>query len=109
MQHPTHTVLVLLVTDGEPDACGIDLLGDTAAAASAGLAANPSVATYVLGVGTSLDALNQIASAGGTRQAYIVDGTQNISAQIVEALNKIRGMTSLPCEFACPSTTTRST
>jgi hypothetical protein len=100
--HPTHTVVVLLVTDGEPDAaCAGGLVG-AVQAATAGLAATPSVPTYVLGVGLALDALNQIATAGGTKQAYIVSGTANVSAQVVTALNTIRGMAVLPCEFQIP-------
>jgi hypothetical protein len=102
MANPSHSVVVLLVTDGEPDFCGVDLLGDAVNAAAAGVTASPSIATYVLGVGTSLDNLNQIAMAGGTGQAYIVDGTSNISAQVVLALNKIRGNAALPCEFQIP-------
>jgi hypothetical protein len=102
MSNPSHSVVVLLVTDGEPDFCGADLLGDSVNAAAAGVAAMPSIATYVLGVGTSLDNLNQIAMAGGTGQAYIVDGTSNISTQVVTALNKIRGNAALPCEFQIP-------
>jgi hypothetical protein len=101
MAHPSHTVTVLLVTDGEPDSCG--LLGDTVMAATQGVMATPSVSTYVLGVGGSLDALNQIAQAGGTGQAYIVDDSQNVSAQVVMALNKIRGQAVLPCEFQIPA------
>jgi hypothetical protein len=99
-KNPSHTVIVLLVTDGEPDACGG--LPDTVAAAAQGLAGSPSVSSYVLGVGDALDALSQIAAAGGSGQAYIVDGTQNVSAQVVAALSAIRGSASLPCEFLIP-------
>jgi hypothetical protein len=99
--NPTHSVMVLLVTDGEPDACG--LIDDTVSAAAAGLTASSPITTYVLGVGTELDALNQIAQAGGTEHAYIVDGTADVSGQVVAALNKIRGMALLPCEFQIPT------
>jgi hypothetical protein len=101
LAHPSHAVTVLLVTDGEPDSCG--LLSDTVAAAMQGVTATPSISTYVLGVGGSLDALNQIAKAGGTGQAYIVSDSQNVSAEVVMALNKIRGQTVLPCEFQIPA------
>lgn len=100
MQHPTHAVVVLLVTDGEPDFCG--LIDDTAAAAQTSLNATPSIPTYVLGVGSALDALNQIAKAGGSDHAYIVDGTQDVSSQVLQALDQIRNSVALPCEFVAP-------
>jgi hypothetical protein len=100
LAHPSHTVTVLLVTDGEPDSCGF--LSDTVTAAMQGVTATPSIATYVLGVGGSLDALHQIAMAGGTGQAYIVSDSQNVSAEVVTALNKIRSQSVLPCEFQIP-------
>jgi Mg-chelatase subunit ChlD len=101
LAHPSHAVTVLLVTDGEPDSCG--LLSDTVTAAMQGVTATPSISTYVLGVGGSLDALNQIAKAGGTGQAYIVSDSQNVSAEVVMALNRIRGQAVLPCEFQIPA------
>jgi hypothetical protein len=100
LQHPTHAVVVLLVTDGEPDFCG--LVDDTAAAAQASLNATPSIPTYVLGVGAALDALHQIAQAGGSDHAYIVDGTQDVSTQVLQALDQIRNSVALPCEFVAP-------
>lgn len=99
-KNPEHTVIALLVTDGEPDACGA--LPETIAAAAEGFAGSVPVTTYVLGVGESLDALHQIAAAGGSDQAYIVDAMQDVSAQVVAALGAIRGSASLPCEYLIP-------
>lgn len=101
MSHPSHAVAVLLVTDGEPDLCG--LVPDVANAAMQGASGNPPIQTFVLGVGTALDALNQVAMAGGTTQAYLVTGTQNVTADVLAALNKIRAATALPCEFTLPT------
>jgi hypothetical protein len=101
MQHQSHAVVVLLVTDGEPDFCG--LLDDVVTAAQSGVRATPSIPTYVLGVGASLDALNQIAQAGGSEHAYIVDGMQDVSAQVLQALDQIRGHVALPCELVVPT------
>lgn len=98
--HPSHVVTVLLVTDGEPDDCG--LIPETVAAATQGVMGNPAIQTYVLGVGESLDALNQIAAAGGSDHAYIVDAATDVSAQIVMALDKIRNSVALPCEYVIP-------
>jgi hypothetical protein len=100
MTHPSHVVAVLLVTDGEPDLCG--LTPDVANAAMAGLTGTPPVQTFVLGVGTSLDALNQVAMAGGSGQAYIVSSNMNVAQSVLDALNKIRAATALPCEFTLP-------
>ena len=99
--HPSHVVAVLLVTDGEPDLCG--LTPDVANAAMMGLSGTPSVQTFVLGVGIALDALNQVAAAGGTGQAYLVSSNMNVSAAVLDALNKIRSATALPCEFKLPT------
>lgn len=118
--HPAHTVAVLLVTDGEPDACidGLDLaagnidvtklldninnIGPTVDAAASGVAAASSTLTYVLGVGDKLEALDKVAAGGGTQHAFIVGGNQNVSGQVLEALNSIRSMAALPCEFEIP-------
>ena len=101
MAHPSHIVAVLLVTDGEPDACG--LVPDLAMAATAGATGTPPIQTFVLGVGTALDALNQVATAGGTGQAYLVTGTTDVTAAVLAALDKIRAATALPCEFTLPT------
>jgi hypothetical protein len=98
--HQSHAVAVLLVTDGEPDLCG--LTPDVASAAMAGLTGTPPIQTFVLGVGTSLDALNQVAMAGGSGQAYIVSGNTNVAQSVLDALNKIRAATALPCDFTLP-------
>ena len=71
--HPGHDVVLLLVTDGEPQApltsnsggCN-PTLADATAAASSCLMGAVTIRTYVLGVGPSLQNLNQIAAAGGT-------------------------------------------
>ncbi|HEX4338960.1 MAG TPA: hypothetical protein VH062_23800 [Polyangiaceae bacterium] len=101
MKNPAHAVAVLLVTDGEPDLCG--LVPDVVNAATAGAMGTPPVQTFVLGVGTSLDALNQVAMAGGSGQAYIVSGTTNVAGSVLDALNKIRAATALPCQFTLPA------
>jgi hypothetical protein len=117
-QNPGHFVFNLLVTDGVPeapvsskiapdggvsDAGGIcDPTLDDAVQATAGCAAEtPGVDTFVLGVGPSLDNLNQIAAAGNTQSAYLVEG-DDVAAQVLEALTAIRGKALLPCEFAVP-------
>jgi hypothetical protein len=102
---PTRNVIILLVTDGEPEApltsktgtCN-PTLDDAVAAASECAAAG--IPTYVLGVGPSLDNLNKIASAGQTKNAYLVanGGTPGI----VKALSNIRSDAMIPCTMQIP-------
>jgi hypothetical protein len=102
--HPSDVVVDVLATDGNPEACDTDLTHINAIAA-AGLNGNPKVLTFVIGVGTSLSALNGIAQAGGTNQAFIVDTTGNIGQQFLDALNTIRG-NALGCRYSIPVPTT---
>jgi hypothetical protein len=108
--HPGHTVVVVLVTDGQPNGCGV--VTDVAAAATMGTMA--SIPTYVIGVispGTAclLDMnppnqadLDTVAMAGGTASALIVDVTQNTAQQFVATMNQIRAKSQVPCQYALP-------
>ena len=46
--------------------------------------------------------LDTIASGGGTEAAFIIDTSQNVAEQFLDALNEIRG-TALACEFQIPA------
>ena len=59
--------------------------------------------TFVLGVGPSLGNLNQIAAAGGTNQAYLVESGGG--PEILQALNRIRNDARIPCTLQLPQTT----
>ena len=104
---PGHAMVVLLVTDGIPQAplssqmggCNPTLADANAAAASC-LAGATSIRTYVLGVGPSLANLNQIAVAGGTGRAYLVENGG--AAGVLEALNAIRKDAMIPCSLEIP-------
>jgi len=98
-EHPDRKQVVLLVTDGEPANCGATV-ESTAAAAAEGLAGTPSIPTYVLGLG-NISGLNQMAMAGGTGEAFVVDDPMQVQA-VVEAMNAIRGL-ALPCEYRVPA------
>jgi hypothetical protein len=109
-QHPGHTVVVVLVTDGEPNACGT--VADVASAAAQGFM--NTIPTYVIGVTSSgttctLDPnppnqqdLDSVAMAGGTMAALLVDVTQNPAQQFVDTMNQIRAKSMVPCQYALP-------
>jgi hypothetical protein len=105
--HPDHAVFLLLVTDGVPEApvsmargCA-PTLDDAVQATAACRAGLPSIKTYVLGVGPSLQNLEQITTAGGTDKTYLVEGG-NVSEQVLGALNQIRTGASIRCELQIP-------
>jgi hypothetical protein len=105
--NPGHTVITVLATDGFPTECTPQDIPTIAASAAAGVSSSPSVKTFVIGVFTQAEQqqattnLNQIAAAGGTNQAFIINTSQNVAQQFLAALNQIRGA-SLPCEYTLP-------
>ncbi len=102
-EHPDHVVAVVLATDGDPAACSSNTNATVAAAAQAANQAVPSVKTFVIGVG-NLPGLNQVAAAGGTEKAIMVDVGGDVTKQFVDALNAIRG--SVACQYVVPKKTT---
>jgi hypothetical protein len=110
-EHTDRQVVILFVTDGEPKApvscpngagACCPTLVDATQAASDCLNGEIGIRTYVLGVGPFLQNLAQIAVAGGTSKAYLVQEGQDVAAQVLAALNQIRGDAAIPCEFAIP-------
>lgn len=100
-QHPDHATFVVLATDGMPTSCVPDDVPKIAEIAAGAYEASPSVKTFVIGIGTKLTALNNIAEQGGTDEALIVDETGNTGEQFLEKLNAIRGTVS--CVYRIPS------
>jgi hypothetical protein len=107
--HPEREVVLLLLTDGKPEAPVTCMngsgpccpsLADAVEAATACREGKTGIRTYVLGVGPLLGNLADIAKAGGTDRAYLVEGG-DVSAEVLEALNRIRG-DAIPCEFKLP-------
>lgn len=106
-RNPDHTVAVLFATDGLPTQCEPQEIAPIADLAAAGVAATPSVRTFVIGVFGPLDVeapanLDSIALAGGTESAFMVDTTGDVATQFLQALSEIRG-TQLKCEFQIPA------
>ena len=96
--HPKHKVILVLATDGDPNACG-DATIDNIAFLAKGARNYNGVLTYVIGVeGSTISNLNKIAVAGGTTAAYdITTDITEFSAKMAE----IRG-SALGCEFEIP-------
>ncbi len=118
--NPGHEVIILLLTDGIPEApvscvCEPDTvpscmpsdprccptIEDAVDAATACREGDPGVRTYVLGVGPALGNLQQIAEAGGTGDAYLVEGGDVVN-EVLNALRAIRG-DAIPCTMALPT------
>lgn len=98
--HPDHIVAVIFATDGDPSSCITDLDYINSLAAD-GFNTAPSIQTFVIGVGPSLVALDGIAAAGGTTEAYLVDFDPMAEEQFLDALNKIR-KAAVPCIYDVP-------
>lgn len=105
--NPGHTVVTVLATDGFPTECSPLEVPAIAAVATAGAAASPSVKTFVIGVFGQSEAttatanLNQIAAAGGTSTAFVIDSSANVATAFLAALNQIRG-NAVSCDFVIP-------
>jgi uncharacterized protein YegL len=93
---PSREVIIVLVTDGQPNDCN-STVTNVADVAAAGFAEAPSIRTYVVGIG-SVDNLNTIAEAGGTGEAFIIDDA-TADQGLLDVLNTIRG----GCSFKLPT------
>jgi hypothetical protein len=72
-----------------------------------------SIPTYVIGVlnkdgMVEKDIVNQLAAAGGTEKAFVLDGSTDVAMGLHEALGKIRSAT-VACDFALPMPKTSDT
>ncbi|HTJ81135.1 MAG TPA: vWA domain-containing protein [Polyangiaceae bacterium] len=106
--NPEDVTAVLLVTDGAPDGPGTSCAGvdpsdpaSVAALAANGLAFDPPVATFVVGLpGVDPTSANVIAAGGGTDAAIFV-GATDTAGQFAEALAKVKGK-ALACAYEIP-------
>jgi hypothetical protein len=104
--HPQRKVVLVLATDGEPTGCDRNQPQDIASVAAKGWTGPHAIRTFVIGVGSSLGALDVVAQAGGTERALLVDTSVNLGAQFTEALEKIRNESTVACDFAIPAAAT---
>jgi hypothetical protein len=117
--HPDETVVVLLATDGLPTRCGQDATNqgrgvlepveNVADIAASGLNGTHPVRTFVFGVFQPGDTsgiahLNEIAKAGETEQAVVIDSSGEVDEQFLGALRAIRSG-QLGCDFQLPTST----
>lgn len=108
-EHPSHKVVVLLVTDGIPEhSCDADIEQAVEAAENC-YDGGAGRETYVLGIevnnGNSLEQLNDIAVGGGTEQAYLTDAN-DVAGSVLSALNAIRADAVIPCTISIPEPAT---
>jgi hypothetical protein len=99
--HTDHITIVAFATDGLPSECNTDPAAIDAVAA-AGVTTQPSVRTFVIGVGPALQALDQVAASGGSTTAYHVDVDPKATELFLGAMNKIR-LAGLACSYKIPS------
>jgi hypothetical protein len=106
---PGRKPVLVLATDGVPDDTCLsaedgatpNTLENAVAVAGSAFTGTPSIATFVIGVGGELSALNTIAAAGGTTAATLVDTGGNAQQALLTALDNIR-RTAIPCDFDIP-------
>jgi hypothetical protein len=105
--HPGEKTVIVFATDGEPYGCGVTTEAqqrEAVAQSSADVAAvRADIPTYVVGVGPSVDLLNDVAVAGGTAPylAITVGDPAKTKADLLAAMSAIRGQLA-SCDFTIP-------
>jgi Mg-chelatase subunit ChlD len=100
-EHPGRKTIVVLVGDGDPQGClNGNAIADSENVVRAALNGPQQIPTFVVGVGDSVNNLNQVAAAGGTGQAYLMSDAQ-AATQFTEAMDDIRGR-AFPCVMVIP-------
>jgi Mg-chelatase subunit ChlD len=101
--HPTEKVVVVFVTDGQPNGCD-ERIPDIAKIASDTLAAH-KIETYAIGVlGSNQGTMDEIAMAGGTMKGIMIGGANGASteADLLKAFGSIQA-SNVSCDFAVPA------
>ncbi|MEP7052609.1 MAG: vWA domain-containing protein [Pseudomonadota bacterium] len=100
--HPGEKVVVVFVTDGEPNGCD-ERIADIAKIASDTLAAK-KIETYAIGIlGSKEDTINRIAEAGGTTKGIIIGGSDGATTEkdLLAAFGNIKSA-NVSCNFPVP-------
>lgn len=96
---PMQKVIVVLMTDGDPNGCDEDV-GDIAQLGADALAKH-GVVTYAVGLlGSSQSTMDKIALEGGSKQAFMI-GAGNAQADLLKAMKTIQGA-AIACSFGMP-------
>jgi hypothetical protein len=105
--HKQDNVILVLATDGDPTTCNANTNNVNSIATNLvapALAGTPKIMTFVVGIGSSLTSLNQIAQSGGSQQAFIVDTAgADPGGQFLAILKAIRGSVLLGCQYEIPT------
>ena len=96
---PSHKVIAVLATDGDPLSACDDTVADVAQLFHDAALGDPPIDGYVIGVGTSYSNLTTIAAGAGANRFFQVDQS---AAQFEATMNVIRGL-ALGCTFQVPS------
>jgi hypothetical protein len=101
---PERRPALVLVTDGFPLGCP-EQIPQIAEIVAAAYRATPSISTFVIGVfsgsSNAQATFDQLAVAGGTAPAVIVEPNVDLTARFLATLERIREA-ALPCEFDIP-------
>jgi hypothetical protein len=108
------TVVAVLATDGFPTTCwglGVDTadeaVAEVASIAAEGVADDPAIPTFVIGVFTPEEeagaraVLDAVAEAGGSERAFLVNTAGDVTSGFREALEAIRESTP-GCDYSIP-------
>jgi hypothetical protein len=98
-ENPGRATFVVLVTDGHPTQCEPRTVSAVADVAEAAHLMEPYVRTYVVGLDAEFN-LDNIALAGGTLNAFLVD-SEDVTSSFVTALRNVSN-DQLACEYALP-------
>lgn len=109
---PDRKVALVLMTDGfpSPDQCppaGLDAVAAVLQAASDPGAPGGPIPTFVIGIFAPEEVmaantvLRQLALAGGTEHATVLDAREDLATRLRETLAQVRGL-ALSCELAVP-------
>jgi hypothetical protein len=104
-QHPGRQVVTVLATDGFPTVCAPQEIPGIAALASGAATGPLPVRTFVIGVFGDADLgadgqarLDELARAGGSDRAIVVNTAGDVARDFLDALNAIRS-TAVSCDF----------
>lgn len=105
LEHPERQVVTVLATDGFPTICTPLEIPELAVLSLEAAQGPRPIKTFVVGVFSEADLgrdgqarLDELAQAGGTERAFLIETGGNVSAELLAALETIR-LSAVGCEF----------